>query len=61
MPRHTDDDVLIQLATRIPKRLHQAVRLYCVTNEILLMDFLVEAIEEKLGKRGRRAGRRVSG
>ena len=42
-----------QLATRIPKELHRRLKLYCVTHEIVLMHFVTEAIEEKLGqKRG---------
>jgi hypothetical protein len=43
------------LATRIPKELHRRLRLYCVTHDIALMQFVVAAIEEKLGrKRGAR-------
>jgi predicted HicB family RNase H-like nuclease len=40
-----------QLATRIPKELHRRLRLYCVTQDIALMHFVVEAIEEKLGRK----------
>jgi predicted HicB family RNase H-like nuclease len=48
-----------QLATRIPKELHRRLKLYCVTHEIVLMDFVTEAIEEKLGrKRGSKKGTR---
>jgi hypothetical protein len=44
-----------QLATRIPKELHRRLRLYCVTHDIVLMHFVVAAIDEELGgKRGRR-------
>jgi hypothetical protein len=44
-----------QLATRIPKELHRRLRLYCVTHDIALMDFVGAAIEEKLGrKRGKK-------
>jgi predicted HicB family RNase H-like nuclease len=44
-----------QLATRIPKDLHRRLRLYCVTQDIVLMHFVAAAIEEKLGrKRGAR-------
>jgi predicted HicB family RNase H-like nuclease len=39
-----------QLATRIPKELHRRLRLYCVTHDIVLMHFVVAAIEEKLGR-----------
>ena len=47
------DEPLTQLATRIPKELHRRLKLYCVTHDIALMHFVVEAIEEK---RGRKAG-----
>ena len=42
-----------QLATRIPKRVHRGLKLHCVTNEIAVMDFVVRAIEEKLGRKRR--------
>ena len=42
-----------QLATRIPKELHRRLKLYCVTHEIVLMHFVMEAIEEKLGRKTR--------
>jgi predicted HicB family RNase H-like nuclease len=43
----------VQLATRIPKELHRRLKLYCVTNDIMLQHFVVEAIEEKLGRKTR--------
>ena len=47
-----------QLATRIPKELHRWLKLHCVTHEIALMHFVVEAIEEKLGRKtGPKKGR----
>ena len=56
--RHDDDEPWVQIATRISKPLHQAVRLYCVEKDILLMHFVAQA----LARDGRRAGRRrVSG
>jgi hypothetical protein len=36
------------LATRIPKALHHRVKMYCVTHDAMLMQFVVEAIEAKL-------------
>jgi predicted HicB family RNase H-like nuclease len=45
------DEPQAQLATRIPKELHRRLKLHCVTNDIMLMNFVVEAIEEKLGKK----------
>jgi len=53
-----DDDVLIQLATRIPKGLHREIKLFCVHSGISVMEFVAAALEEKLKKSGARAGRR---
>jgi hypothetical protein len=58
MSRDADDEAWVQLATRIPRRLHHAVRLHCITSDRTLMHFVVEAIEEKLARAGRRTGRR---
>jgi len=44
------DEPWTQLATRIPQELHRRLRLYCVTHDIVLMHFVVAAIEEKLGR-----------
>ncbi len=41
----------VQLATRIPKPLHREVKLYCVTNDVSLMDFVVQALTEKLQRK----------
>ena len=43
-----DDDVLIQLATRIPKGLHREIKLFCVQGGISVMQFVAAALEEKL-------------
>ena len=48
-----EPEVWTQLATRIPKELHRRLKLYCVTHEIVLMHFVTEAIEEKLGRKTR--------
>ncbi len=45
--------------TRIPKTLHRQLKLYCVTHEIAVQGFVVEAIEERL-KSGRKRGRAAS-
>jgi len=53
----------VQLATRIPRRLHREMKLHCVANEVSLMAFVVDALREKLqagegatyARRGRRA------
>jgi hypothetical protein len=54
-----NDEVLVQLATRIPKELHRRIKLHCVQTETAVMEFVVSALEEKLAKAGgrKRAGR----
>jgi len=47
------DEPVTQLATRIPKDLHRRLKLHCVTHEIAVQDLVVEAIEEKLGRKTR--------
>ncbi len=37
--------VWTQLATRIPKELHRRLKLHCVTREIAVQEFVVQAIE----------------
>ncbi len=47
-----DDDVLIQLATRIPKTLHREIKLHCVSLGISVMEFVAAALEDRLRKGG---------
>ena len=49
-----DDDVLIQLATRIPKALHREIKLHCVASGISVMEFVAAALEDKLRKTTRK-------
>ena len=49
----TAHEAWTQLATRIPKDLHRRLKLHCVTNDIAVMHFVVEAIEQKLGRKTR--------
>ena len=53
-----NDEVRDQLATRIPKALHRELKLYCVQREISMMDFIIEALEERLAHEAGRTGRR---
>jgi hypothetical protein len=55
-----EDDVLIQLATRIPKGLHREIKLYCVQTGISVMEFVASALEEKLRKASGKSGRRAA-
>jgi predicted HicB family RNase H-like nuclease len=59
------NEAWIQLATRIPRRLHREMKLHCVANEVSLMTFVVEALREKLeaaseGGTSTRRGRHAS-
>jgi len=45
------EEAWTQLATRIPKDLHHRLKLYSVTHDMPLMQFVVEAIETKLGQK----------
>ena len=53
-----EEEVWVQLATRIPKELHRRLKLYCVESDTSVMDFVVWSLQEKLAKVSRkRAGR----
>jgi hypothetical protein len=59
------NEAWIQLATRIPRRLHREMKLHCVANEVSLMAFVVDALREKLqaateGATSTRRGRHAS-
>ena len=57
----SEDEVWVQLATRIPKQLHRELKLHCVKADVSLMDFVVSALEDKRQRETRsRAGRRSS-
>ena len=43
-----------QLATRIPKSLHRGLKLHCVESSTSVMDFVVNALREKLATSTRR-------
>jgi predicted HicB family RNase H-like nuclease len=47
----TAEEPWTQLATRIPKELHRRLRVYCVTEDVVLMHFVAAAIQEKLGRK----------
>jgi hypothetical protein len=42
------EGILVQLVVRVPRALRREVRLHCVTTETTLMDFVIQAITEKL-------------
>jgi predicted HicB family RNase H-like nuclease len=41
-------------ATRIPKGLHREIKLLCVSTGISVMEFVADALEDKLRKGGKR-------
>lgn len=53
------DEAQVQLATRIPKRLHRELKLHCVRAERSVMDFVTDAITEKLTREAPRRPRPV--
>jgi predicted HicB family RNase H-like nuclease len=53
-----EEGAWVQLATRIPKTLHRELKLHCVTADVSVMDFVVNALRERLG---RVAGRKRAG
>jgi hypothetical protein len=50
------DEHLVQMGTRVPESLLQRVRIHCVERERSVMEFVADAVREKL----RRAGNRTS-
>ena len=42
------NEAWVQLATRIPRRVHREMKLHCVSQEVSLMAFVVDALREKL-------------
>jgi len=50
------DEPLVQLSTRVPEALSRRVKVHCVQREVSVMEFVAEALREKL----RRVGIRTS-
>ncbi len=55
------DDNRIQLATRIPARLHRAIRLHCVGDGTTVMEFVTAGLKDRLKRVRRRNGRTPNG
>lgn len=53
---NTDGEVVVQLATRIPKALQRRLKLFAVEQNVSISDFVSEAIEAHLDSEG--AGKR---
>jgi predicted HicB family RNase H-like nuclease len=56
MPK--EDDVLVQLATRVPRDLHRAIKLHCVGIGISVMEFVEAALATKLAREQKRSAKR---
>jgi predicted HicB family RNase H-like nuclease len=48
-----EDEVLVQLATRVPRDLHREIKLHCVGTGISVMEFVEAALAAAL-QRGRK-------
>jgi hypothetical protein len=56
MAKSLDRAECVQLATRIPKRLHRALKLECIDHEETVQDWILDALETHLVRcRGPRA------
>ena len=53
-----EDDVLVQLATRVPRELHRAIKLHCVGVGMSVMEFVEAALVSKLEQEKKRPSKR---
>ena len=53
-----EDDVLVQLATRVPRELHRAIKLHCVGVGMSVMEFVEAALVSKLEHEKKRPTKR---
>jgi hypothetical protein len=53
------DEVWVQLATRIPKELHRKLKLHCVMSDTSVMQFVVDAVGDKLQRESGRTERKT--
>ncbi len=53
-----ENEVWVQLATRVPKQLHRELKLHCVKTDVSVMEFVVRALHEKLQRDAGRGERR---
>jgi hypothetical protein len=49
------DEPMVQMATRIPASLLMKVRVHCVEQERSIMEFVADAVREKLRRAGSRS------
>ena len=48
------DEPVVQLTTRVPESLAQHIKLWCVEQDVTMMDFVEEALRAKLRRAGTR-------
>ena len=48
MPKQIDTPEFVQLASRIPKQLHRAVKIDCVEGEVSVQEWITDALEAHL-------------
>ena len=46
------DEPMVQMATRVPQSLMQRLRVHCVEREISVMQFVADAVRNKLRRSG---------
>lgn len=49
------NEIFVQLATRIPKSLHRALKMHCVTSDVSLMQYVINALGNALPAKARKA------
>ncbi len=54
MATKTADEPMVQLATRVPEALLKRLRVFCVERDRSVMEFVAEALREKLRRTGMR-------
>jgi hypothetical protein len=60
MKTHDAEIELVQLATRIPRRLVRSLKEFCVRNEIPMQNFVRAALSEKLARTRTRGAARFA-
>lgn len=48
----SSDEPMVQLATRVPRRLQQALKVHCVREEVAIQTFVITALRDRLAKNG---------
>jgi hypothetical protein len=48
------EEAMVQMATRVPAALLQRIKIHCVEREVAVMDFIADALREKLRRSGLR-------